>query len=257
MDIGNDSYFKCPSCKKKMYRTNWISYHVSGGKTFSDGVFTGMPHFTPNLAKCPHCGALSFLNNLKETEIERYSKADLRDDYTKRKKLEEPEIKDLVKAVKQGFAKTSKEEIELRTTIWIELNNKCRRGDYVFTKSEMALWEKNCKALLSLLIQDQGNAKKDTKEIDPNDEKNLNIQITIAELHRNLEHYDKCAEVIKTLPKEMKWLKDQYLKKCKAQNRFTFELKNKKPHESVSLSPRSASPRKGKGKKGHSRMIEL
>jgi len=255
MDIGNDSYFKCPSCKKKMYRTNWISYHVSGGKTFSDGIFTGYPHFTPNLAKCPNCGALSFLNKLKETEIERYSKADLKDDETKRKKLEDPELKDLIKAEKQGLAKTNKEEIELRTTLWIELNNKCRRGEE-FTKSEMALWLKNCKALLSLLLQDQENAKKDTKEIDLNDEKYLNIQITIAELHRNLEHYDQCAEVIKTLPKEMKWLKDQYLKKCKAHNRFCFELKPEKPPKRVPP-PNLSSERKGNGKKGRSQMIEL
>jgi len=233
MDIGNDSYFKCPSCKNRMYRTNWISYHVSGGITFSDGVFTGYPHFTPNLAKCPHCGALSFLNNLKETEIERYSKADLRDDYTKRKKLEDPELKDLINAAKQGLAKTSAEELELRIPIWIKLNDKCRRGDYEFTKREMALWVKNCKALIPLLMLNLSDLKKDNEEIDPDDEDYFNHLIIIVELHRNIGNFEECMKIIKAFPKSYGWITRQYAKKCKSCERMVFKIKPRREKKAV------------------------
>jgi len=225
MDIGNDSYFKCPSCKNKMWRTNWISYHVSGGRVFSDGFHTGYPHFTHNLAKCPHCGALSFLHNLKETEIERYSKADLREDKTEKKKLEDPELKDLINADKQGVAKTSKEEIELRTTIWKKLNDKCRRGDYELTKRETAVWEKNCKALIPLLMQKLNDLKNDKKEVDPDDEDYLNLLITIAELHRNIGKFEECMKIMKALPKSYGWLTRQFAKQCKACERMVFIVK--------------------------------
>jgi len=233
MDIGNDSYYKCPSCKKKMYTTNWISYHVSSSTTYSDGVHTGYPHFTPNLAKCPHCGALAFLNSLKETEIERYSKADLRDDYTKRKKLEDPELKDLINAEKQGLAKTSAEEIELRTSLWVKLNDKCRRGDYEFTKREMAVWEKNCKALIPLLMQKLSDLKKDNKEMERDDEGYFNIQITIAELHRTIGNFEECMKIIKTIPKSYGWITRQYAKKCKACERMVFKVKPRREKKAV------------------------
>ena len=218
-DFGNDSFYKCPSCRKKMYKVNYISYTVFNSKDYSDGFTTGLPDLTHNLAKCPHCDTFVFLTSLKETEIERYSKAD-KDDWHKRKKLKEPELDDLITAEKNQLAKNSKEELDLRTALWQKLNYKVYKLGKNLTKKETALWEKNCKALLDLYIQKLAENNKD----DDTD----TLYITIAELYRNIGNFDECKKTLKKLPAYYDWLKKQYIKQCKEENRMVFEIKPRK-----------------------------
>ena len=64
MLFATPTIYYCPSCNKPMLKTNYRSYTVHGSATYSDGERTGLPNFTPNLAKCPNCAAVFFLHNL-------------------------------------------------------------------------------------------------------------------------------------------------------------------------------------------------
>jgi len=260
MDITDPTIYHCPSCKKPILQTCYTSYTFYTCPLYSDGrreQYPYYPLYEPDLAKCPYCGTLFFVHNLKEKEPKRDKLGFNRETYKYYEYIDEPTLADYIKAIKKKLYKTKEEEIETRKHLWHTLN-KLTLANIAFTEDEMKLWQDNNTVQLHLLeptlaeIQN-ANGKDETqfsqgtprgmKHI-PDKEKphpysgfstpddyREHLITTIAELHRSLEHYDQCAQVIKTLPKEKKWLKDQYLKKCKSRSRFVFEIKPEKQHK--------------------------
>jgi len=259
MDIGDPTLYHCPSCNKPMLETRCISCSFYSCTVYSDGRherYPFYPLFEPDLAKCPYCGALFFVHNLKGKTVDvSYEK------YKHYNNIGKPILADYIKVIKKKLYKTKDEEIEARKHLWRSLNI-LTLGGIVLTDDEMKLWQDNCAALLSLLEPSLAQIQKGNVEgcnrntgYITEDDCIEHLITTTAELHRNLEHFDQCAEVIKALPKEMKRLKDQYLKQCKKSSRFCFELKQEKPPERV-LPPPMVRPKRKGGKKGSS-MVEI
>jgi hypothetical protein len=200
-----------------MLKVNYMSYTVHNVTPYSDGVREGYPHFTPNLAKCPNCGALFFLHNLWAKKENAPS-----EEYRYYEYIDTPSLEDYIKIVEQRLSKTADEEIEARSRLWRALNNIVRGGN-AFNPDKLKIWQDNCAALLPLLefalAQKQKANVEDDGEID-------NLIITIAELQRNLEQFDQCAQTINKLGENWEWLKEQFLQKCKSHRRFVFELKS-------------------------------
>ena len=216
MQFAPPTVYYCPSCNKPMLKTNYTSYTVHGSTSYSDGERTGYPCFTPNLAKCPNCGAVFFLHNLwaKREDVP----------YEERrfwKNIDEPALDDYIKVVEQGLAKTADEEIEARTCLWRALNNVMRHGGS-FNHDTMKLWQDNCEKLLSLQEQKLKEIMQ-TAELDAIN----NLRITIIELRRNLGRFEECLESIKELPESYDWLARQFARKCKKQDRMVFQVRYK------------------------------
>jgi len=232
MDMGDPTMYYCPSCNKIILEPSYISYSFYHTEYFSDGSnrsYPFYPRMEPDLAKCPYCGTLFFVRNL----LEKKPKLDEDDynieDYSQYEYIKTPELEDYIKAVGLRLYRTRDEEIEARKRLWLSLNKIVRNGDSL-SSDQMKLWQDNCAALLPLLeptlsqILD-GNVKDCNKKTGFTDEDDYieNLVTIIAELHRNLEHFDQCVETINKLPKHQ-WLKDQYVQQCQSHNRFIFEL---------------------------------
>jgi tetratricopeptide (TPR) repeat protein len=199
-----------------MLKTNYMSYTVHGSTSYSDGERTGYPCFTPNLAKCPNCGAVFFLHNLwaKREDVPYEERRYWKD-------IDDPALDDYIKAIEQGLAKTAEEEIEARTCLWRALNNVTRHGGS-FSSDTMKLWQDNCEKLL--LLQEQKLKEiMQTAELDAIN----NLRITIIELKRNLGRFEECLESIKELPESYDWLARQFAGKCKKQDRMVFQVRYK------------------------------
>lgn len=232
MDIGNPIIYNCPSCKKPMLETRYISDSFYSTAIFSDGRRWRYPLYplsTPDLAKCPNCGALFFVHNLKgkQTKFE--------DDTSGYEEFKEPELEDYIKAVGQKLYKTTDEEIQARKLLWRWLNDIMRKGGK-FTDEQMKLWQDNCAAMLSLLETFLAKLNKDGDEsyewgIIDDYSMITELTITVAELQRNLEQFDECVKTIKNIPKDGQWLKDKFLQQCKSHNRFVFVIKEHEDYE--------------------------
>jgi hypothetical protein len=195
-----------------MIKRNYMSYTIHNSTTWSDGSRTGVPHFTPNLAKCPNCDAVFFLHNLwakkedADFEETRYYKD-----------IADPNFSDYAKAVQKGLAKNADEEIEVRTLLWRALNSRVGSND-----EHIELWQDNCEKLLPLKEQKLNEIMEteNIKEIN-------NLRIEIAELKRNLGRFDECLKDLESLPDSFDWLKEQFAEKCGEQDTKVFELRVK------------------------------
>jgi hypothetical protein len=211
MLFADPTIYLCPSCKKPMLKTNYLSYTVHDSTIYSDGKRTGYPRFTPNLAKCPNCEAIFFLHN------QWAKKEDPNEETRHYKNIDSPDLADYIKAVRQGLAKDADEEIELRTELWRAFNKKgCSNDD------ETKLRQENCEKLLSLKEQKLNHI---IQTSNPNDINNLRIEV--AELKRNLGRFDECLEALKELPESLDWLKRQFTEKCKDKDTMVFMIKHK------------------------------
>jgi len=216
MLFATPTIYYCPSCNKPMLKTNYRSYTVHGSTTYLDGMRTGHPNFTPNLAKCPNCGAVFFLNNLWAKKEDAPP-----EEYRYYKNIADPVLEDYIKAVEQGLAKNEDEEIEARTCLWRALNNITRHGGS-FSHDTMKLWEENCEKLLSLKEQ-KLNMIIETAELDAI----TNLRIEVAELQRNIGRFDECLQTLESFPDSYSFLKRQFAVKCRVKDRMVFKVRYK------------------------------
>jgi hypothetical protein len=88
-------------------------------------------------------------------------------------------IKDLYTAL--GMAKDLKEEKTIRIWIWWAFNDRVREGgvEIFVEEGDENLWKGNCRTLLNILNKDD-----------------LNENLMIAELSRNLGMFEDCIEII-------------------------------------------------------------
>ena len=225
MTFGDPVIYHCPSCRKMMKMLTPRSYTSrGGGSLYSDSFSTGGPHFTSDLAKCPHCKKLFFRHNDKnaiEMDIRKAGNI---------KYIKDPEREDLLGVltdkdnIAEGFIKNRKEEKTFRLDLWHELNKTTRSGRYKLSEDEFEIWKNNCAALLPLMEKTLKEMQSEKNSAQYRDKDRDNCLIQIAELNRNLGNFDECVNLINKLDAKWDWFKKQFECECEAKNIFTFEL---------------------------------
>jgi tetratricopeptide (TPR) repeat protein len=221
MTFGDPIIYNCPQCGKQMKMKTYKSYTVRRIEFFSDGVRTGRPHFTPDLAKCPNCKCLFFRHNVKNKKTMKSKNAGNIEG------IEDPSRADLISALENNITENWEEEKHLRVDLWRSLNNTTRYGNEVLSGGELETWKANCDALLPLAERtlNEMGLKENSEKYDDDDRDNCIIQI--AELYRNTGNFDGCLNLINELNGDWSWLIKQYQWECGAKNPFAFELLSK------------------------------
>jgi hypothetical protein len=90
----------------------------------------------------------------------------------------------------------------------------------------MKLWQETCEKLLSL-------KERKLNEITETAEHNAitDLRIEVAELQRNLGHFDEALRTLEDLPNSHDWLKKQFEQKCRDKDRMVFRVKYKNEEE--------------------------
>ena len=186
-----------------------MSGNTFNSTLFSDGkrVSPMLPEF-PDLTKCTKCDSILWLSKLKEIGTHKlgdndnlhWKNADGAGFLT---------VDEYIIALNNGMAKTVEDELFIRRKIWWAYNDRIRNGDNLFESvNDEIRWKENCTELIKLL--------------DPSD---LNQQIMIAEIKRNLGDFEGCLEIVKRIEDEnLKWLKDIFIAECGRGNRLVTKL---------------------------------
>ena len=203
---GDDYIYKCPNCGSLLKNRSFVSGNNFGAKLFSDGkqIAPMLPDY-PNLTKCKKCNSIFWLSNLEK--IAKYNSwKDKNAEWGNADYADFLEIKDLCRALE--ITKDKKEETIIRQLIWWTINDRVRNDKQIFNdESDKDLYEQNCNILLTLLS-----------------EEDFNQRIMIAELYRNLGKFEQCLAIIKNLPTDFEWLKDEFSQQCEKKNSLVFRL---------------------------------
>jgi len=205
MVIGPDNYYKCPKCGVVLKNRSLLSGNTCGAVFYSDGKRDAiMLPDLPNLTKCPSCGAIFWLSDLRELDDDKLPDSDAREDTPYAEHLG---LKDLYRALDENTSvkdETEKKqrEIQIRRRIWWNYN---RKPD--INENEKTAWRENCLALLELL------------DINNNDQR-----CTAAELYRNLGDFSKSLELARPLSKKYNTFRLRTMEACCLANTQTFIL---------------------------------
>ncbi|MDR2683829.1 MAG: hypothetical protein LBB53_00410 [Prevotellaceae bacterium] len=204
-----DSVYKCPKCDEFFKNRNLLSGNTCGAILYSDGKQNApmLPEF-PNLTKCEKCDSIFWLSDLKEIgEIDCWGEESNNKEWANAPYAEFLNIKDLFRALDEN--KDDKKVVYIQLMIWRTFNDRVRQNNNLFIdESEKNLWIENCNSLIKLL-----------------DKNDVNEQIMIAELYRNLGQFENCMEIIDSLSNDFDWLKSQFKEECRKQNQLVFCLK--------------------------------
>lgn len=209
MQFGPAYIYECSNCGNLLRRVSLQSGNNFGELVYSDGnSFAPMLWGFPQLVKCPKCQTFLWMKRLKEVGQYDLNEKQINPSWKNAHSVSFLDIDDYYLALEK-IKLNKKNEIFIRIRIWWEFNNKLRDGDKTFDLQEERHWEKNCERLLELL--------KPT---------NINMQITIAELYRNLGAFEKCMELIQAInDDDYAWIKNIFMKECGKQNKYVVRLK--------------------------------
>jgi hypothetical protein len=207
---GPDYIIQCPLCNNKLIKRSLLSGNTIGEKLFSDGKrITPMLTEFPSLTKCDACNNIFWVHKAKEIEVFDYGCA-VCEDGKKPDFVRFLDVKEYFDALSFQVFKTKAEELYIRRKIWWSFNDRGRIGEDLFkNNAEQELWHENHIHLIAVL--------------NPED---VNQKIMIAELNRNLGFFEKCIDMINSIPDtDMDWLKAKFLKECELKNMKVFQLK--------------------------------
>ncbi|MEO7209915.1 MAG: hypothetical protein ABIY35_03130 [Chitinophagaceae bacterium] len=209
MMFGPRYIYKCTNCGKLLGRGSLLSGNTFGAMLYSDGKsIAPMLQEFPNLVQCKNCHTFLWLNRLvAEGE---YSIEDKQVDpsWKDADPVDFLNIDDYYLAL-DTLTLNKNDEIFIRTRIWWAFNDKIRNGETTFDEDVEQRWKENCNQLIELL--------------DPND---LNQNIMIAELYRNLGMFEKCSSIIHAVNKDdLNWIKELFIKECERENKYVIHLK--------------------------------
>ena len=206
---GPNLIYKCPKCKKTVYRGSLRSGNTLGAKLFSDGrrIAPMLPEF-PFIVKCKECNTFFWLND--KNKIGKYSRW-----FNFGKKWANPDVAEILslneyfEAIKSKIYSNKDEEQFLRLNLWRAFNDRTREGRDIFlTEDDKDIYESNCIALIEML--------------DKNETKN---KIMIAELYRNLGKYIECNNMLNSIiDKGCARLKEILKKECEKNNKYVIEI---------------------------------
>ena len=108
------------------------------------------------------------------------------------------------------IVKNDKEKEKIvRQRIWGTFNDRIREGKEIFVQEmDEVLWKQNCQRLIELF-----------------DITDINQKIMKAELHRNLEDFDNCMELINSLDKNFDWIVEKFKTECENRNKLLIKLR--------------------------------
>lgn len=210
---GPDLIYECPKCTKQLSKGSLLSGNTYGAELYSDGkwIYPMMPDF-PDLTKCVECGHLFWLSDLEPAK-ELYHN-DMMEDPEQNFITRAPflEIDDYFEALETSVAKNESATNFIRQQILFAYNDRLREGKDIFINEEdEKRWKGNIHAMIYTL-----------KEVE---EPDANVQITLAELYRNLGAFDQCLQFIdKVENDELAWLKDKFKEECEKGNRWVIKL---------------------------------
>lgn len=209
MLFGPNYIYKCTNCGNLLARGSLLSGNTFGARLFSDGKsIAPMLQEFPNLVQCKNCHTFLWLNRIKEEG--KYGIGEEQSD---------PSWKDAYPVVFLNINEyylaldtltlNKNDEIFIRTRILWTFNDKIRNGETTFDEDEEQRWKENCKQLIKLL--------------DPTD---INQNLMIAELYRNLGMFEKCSIIIHAVNNDdVNWIKELFIKECEQENKYVFPLK--------------------------------
>lgn len=203
---GPDYIYECINCKNVIKSESIISGNSSGMKQYSDGkqILPFLPDF-PNFTKCEKCGYILFLRDMEPIDTyDKYFEKKQNHKYDRANYAKFLKIHEYVKSLKFY----PEEETFIRQMIWWGFNDRLRKGNDIFLiKGDKKLWKENCEKLIELF-----------------DLTDMIQRLMIGELHRNLGNFDKCIEIINSLPEDFNLYKDQFNERCLEKNRCVFEI---------------------------------
>jgi hypothetical protein len=204
MQIGPTLIYKCPTCGSLLKNSSLISGNTFGAIPYSDGYYDApMMRRYPNLTKCKACDSIFWLEDL--LPIKEYSPFNKDDTYDNIPFAKFLNIEDLFRALSEN--KDKEREYSIRRDIWWTFNDVKRPSPQKHVwkdKKEQTLWQENCESLIHILLEKKAN------------------KIMVAELYRNIGHFEKCMAIIDTLPDDWADLKAKYKEECENHNTFVF-----------------------------------
>lgn len=207
---GPNQVYECPLCKKLLFRRSLMSGNTFGAEVFSDGkrIAPMLPEY-PNLTKCPECNSMFWLSNLEEIGSFSSRESRVNSEWEKAIEVEFLTIYEYQLAIEKKVFTTKGEESFIRQRIWWGFNDRIRDGNPIFSSSEdVLLWTSNAYRLIELL-----------------DIEELNHKIMIAELHRNLEDFNACMEIINSIEDpQLDFVKNAFERECLKKNAEVFQL---------------------------------
>jgi len=206
---GPEYVYKCPNCDNFLTKGSLVSGNTFGEKMYSDGkrIAPMLPEF-PNLTKCKKCSAIFWLSKLQK--LGTYDEfVDENPTYKNADEAKFLKIEDYFQALNKGIAENNDEELTIRQFICWSYNDRVRNNKAMFIDEEDELkWEKNTKALMSLLEAEY-----------------IDSRILLAELNRNLGNFETCIGIIKDIDnEELSWLKEIFLTECERKNKLVVQL---------------------------------
>lgn len=193
--------FECPKCKNIMSKNTLKSGNTFGAKLYSDGkqIARMFPAF-PLITKCSKCNTIFWLNSETKTETKNPNGFNWANFLT---------ISELFSALILDENSKKENEIIIRRKIWWAFNDRLRNNKEFFNSvEEKKLWEENIYKLIPLL-----------------DNNIIEERITIAELYRNIGDFEKCLEIIETIPEdEFDWLIKLFKEQIQKKNTMLFNL---------------------------------
>jgi hypothetical protein len=206
---GPDIIYQCSTCSNLLKVGSLTSGNTFGATIFSDGkrIAPMLPDF-PEITKCKKCNTIFWISKAKK--VGSYHWGDrVKPEWANADNAEFLTLQDYSKALENNLAENEKEEVFIRQNIWWSFNDRVRDGYALFeNENDKELWRKNCITLLDLF-----------------DEKDVNQKIMIAEINRNLGHFDICIAIIDSIvANDLDWLKEKFKDECSKKNRLVFPL---------------------------------
>ena len=208
---GPTSLYQCPNCDNQLSQESIMSGNTLGARVFSDGKMIArmLPDF-PNLTKCEKCNHIFWLSKLEKTTSYRWGT--IRNDGSKRvDRAKFLDLDDYYRAFDVGVVENKREACIVRKRIWWAYNDRIRSGVSIFQdEHDEKRWKENCQILQSLL-----------------DSSDVNQKMMIAEIHRNLGHFEACITILQSISNEkLQWAKDLMILECQQKNKWVVELQS-------------------------------
>ena len=199
--------YKCPNCG---------NFCQIGSRLMLDRISEEFPAIT----KCKKCQKFYWLDggnkagyygggwvydaNRDKTTPDAWKKADFVG------LLSVDELQEAIDA--KAYADSVENEMYLRKMLWWGLNDRAKREDAEpLARSITVQYAENCHALLALLIPEGG-------------EMSGGGRLMVAELCKDMEMFDVCEEVLRTIKElELRGIVDRLIGECKRKNRIGVE----------------------------------